>query len=181
MPRVVDAIRNITDRDDLTGRVNLAMVDAALVVMIAAYTVWRWARDRSVSVRLADTRVPNNAVLLGLAASRLRRREFTRPYMDLGYAMAELGNVLGDQMKQSEQRSRDELQLQISLEAFARAADSRDKRVAGLQENIEHLSMAADAREWRLLTLQRQIVRFTYVLALLGVATIGVTIWLATR
>jgi hypothetical protein len=84
-------------------------------------------------------------------------------------------------MKQSEQRSRDELQLQISLEAFARAADSRDKRVAGWQENIEHLSMAADAREWRLLTLQRQIVRFTYVLALLGVATIGVTIWLATR
>ncbi|HTW11486.1 MAG TPA: hypothetical protein VME01_01980 [Solirubrobacteraceae bacterium] len=165
----------------LTASVNLATVDAALVGLVALVTIWRWSRDRSVSVRLADTRVPNNALMLGLAATRLRRREMSRPFMDLGYAMSELGGLLSEQMKETEQRTKQELQLQVNLEAFARAADARDKRIATLQETIENLAMAADARDWKFLTLQRQIVRFTYVLAVLGIATIGVAIWAATR
>lgn len=101
--------------------------------------------------------------------------------MDLGYAMAELGNLLSEQMKQSELRAKEEVQLQVSLQAFAQAADARDKRVSELRESVEELALAADARDWQQLKVHRQIVYFTYVLAALGAATIGVTIWLASR
>jgi hypothetical protein len=175
MPAILDAARRITARD------NLAAAEPVLLAAVVLFTAWKWARDRSVSVRLADARVPNNALMLGLAATRLRRQELRQRFMDLGYAMSELGNLLGEQIKQSELRAKEELQLQTSLESYARTADARDKRVSALQERIEELSMAADTRDWQMLRLHTQIVRFTYVLALLGIATIGVTVWLALR
>lgn len=175
MPGILEATR------DLSTRQKVAAAEPVVLAAIIVFTVWKWTRQRSVLIRLADARIPHNALLLGLVASRLRRYEMRRPFADLGYAMSELANLLNEQMKQSEQRGREEVQLQVSLEAFARAAEARDQRVSALRESVEELSLAADARDWRMLTLHKQIVRFTYVLALLGASTIGVTIWLALR
>jgi hypothetical protein len=175
MSAILDRARRLTARD------NLVSAEPVLLAAVIVFTVWKWARDRAVSIRLADAQVPNNALMLGLAATRLRRNELRRRFMDLGYAMSELGNRLNDQIKLSELRATEEQRLQASLEAFSHAADTRDKRVSALQESVSELSLAADQRDWELLKLHRQIVRFTYVLALLGVATIGVAIWLAAR
>jgi len=153
----------------------------SLLLSVGLLTVWTWVRDRTLWLKLSDTQLPNNALLLALAAARIRQRVLAGPIEKLTQAMAELGTVIGRRMLQSDERSAQELQLQQSLESFARAADDRDRHMVAVQESLEAMTKAADARDRQLLSLQRQVVRLTVVLGLIGVATIGVTIWAAAR
>ncbi len=137
----------------------------SLLLSVALLTVRAWVRDGTLWLRLSDTQVPNNALLLTLAAARIRQRVMAGAIEKLRQAMEELGTVIGSRMRQSDERSAQELRLQQSLETFARTADDRERHLVALQESMETLTKAADARDQQLLNLQRRIVNLTVVLA----------------
>ena len=152
-----------------------------MLLGVGVLTIWAWLADKTTWVRLSDTKVPNNGLMLALALVRIRQRVLAGPLEELRKAMEQMGGLLGERMRQSDERATQELALQRSLENFARAADDRDQRMVALQEGMARMTQAAEARDRRLLEVQEQVVALTVVLGVLGLATIGLAIWAALR
>ena len=99
--------------------------------------------------------------------SRIKWGQFKVPLAELGKNMEQFGTLLGQRMRQSDQRAEQELALQQSIEQLTREGEARAQREFALQQSIERLT--------------RRLVALTYVLGIIGVAGIAAAIWSALR
>ena len=115
---------NATGADQPSARVRRAIqsqyVDRLIIAAGFLTPFASWIRTSRQRQRLADVEVPNG-ILWTLIMSRwvgLRRQD--RAVAELGSIMDELGTLVGNRMRQGDERSRQLLDLQASLERLTR-------------------------------------------------------------
>jgi hypothetical protein len=142
-------------------------VDWFLNVGTALAIALTWIRDRRGWTRLADVKVPNATLFMAWLISRIKWGQIKGPLAELGKNMERSGTLLGQRMRQSDERAEQELALQQSIEQLTREGEARAQREFALQQSIERLT--------------RRLVALTYVLGIIGVGGIAAAIWSALR
>lgn len=142
-------------------------VDPFLNIGTALAITLTWIRDRRGWTRLADVKVRNATLFIAWLISRIKWGQIKGPLAELGENMQQFGILLGQRMRQSDERAEQELALQQSIEQLTREGEARAQQEFALQQSIERLT--------------RRLVALTYVLGIIGVAGITATIWSALR
>jgi hypothetical protein len=132
--------------------------DRLVEVLGFAIVLGTWVKDRKVKQRLADVEVPNGIQLPVLLFLLSAKRQRERSWAEAGKSMTELAEVLAKRMVESDERQKQLLDLQVSLENLA-----RDGKV--LQASIK--------------TYTKWLLALTVVVALIGVGSIAATIVVA--
>jgi hypothetical protein len=141
--------------------------DRASLITGYAILVLTWIRDRKVAERLADVEIPHGMLIPTLLAAWVGQRRRNRAWAALTRSMVEVANALTARMRQSDERSKQLLELQASIERLAREGDVRDRHLLDLQASIEGLT--------------RWLVRLTIILGVIGLGGIGATLWAALK
>lgn len=133
-------------------------MDRLLEVLGFAIVLGTWLKDREVKQRLADVEVPNGIQLPVLLFLLSAKRQRDRSWVEAGESMNEVAEALAKRMVESDERQKQLLDLEVSLENLA-----QEGRV--LQESIRRYT------KW--------LLALTVVVALIGLGSIAATIVLA--
>ncbi len=142
-------------------------VDWCVNIGTALAIALTWIRDRRGWTRLADVKVPNATLFMAWFIARIKWGQIKGPLAELGKNMERSGVLLGQRMRQSDERAEQELALQQSIEHLGRESEARAQQEFALQQSVERLT--------------RRLVALTYVLGIIGAAGIAATIWSALR
>lgn len=145
-----------------------------------------WLRDREVKQRLADVEVPNGIQLPLMMFLVAAKRERSRQWAKAGESVNEMARVLATRMVEGDERQRQLVDLQASLERLARDSSGREQQLVTLQQSLEGLTRDSSGREEQLVVLQRSVTKYTkwllaltVVVAVIGVGSIATAIVVA--
>jgi hypothetical protein len=115
-------------------------VDRVLNAGTAFSILLTWVQERRPWTRLADVKVPNATLLTAWLISRIKFGQIKGPLRELGENMEKFGTLLGQRMRQSDERAEQELGLQRSVEQLTREGEASAKQELALQQSVERLS-----------------------------------------
>jgi hypothetical protein len=136
--------------------------DRLVTALALAIVVTTWVKDRQISERLADVEVPHGIQLPVLMFALVGRRMRDRQWAEAGKSLNDLGEILAKRMVESDERQKQLLDLQASLERLAQDSTARETRLVALQEDVQRYT------KW--------LLRLTVIVAAIGLASIVATI-----